>query len=139
MRAVIRGVGSGLAIAAECMERSAGEITIEDNLGRGAVVALRFSTAENRYQRGRGAASGAPAPSVPPRRTQVLLLMADGREVGPSEIAEHVGSSLTTAFRDLAQLERDGYVLYIGRGKRAISDQGKEYVTTLLDGPPAFA
>jgi anti-sigma regulatory factor (Ser/Thr protein kinase) len=139
MREVIRGVGSGLAIAAECMERSAGEIAIEGNLGHGAAVTLRFVGAEAQHRRETGAGPATTPRTVPPRRTQVLLLMADGREVGPSEIAEHVGASLTTAFRDLAQLERDGYVNYIGRGKRVISDQGREYVTALLDSPPAFA
>jgi DeoR/GlpR family transcriptional regulator of sugar metabolism len=65
---------------------------------------------------------------------QVLLLMADGRELGPSEVANHVRSSLTTAYRDLTKLEQDGLITYTARGKRVISEHGQAVVAHVLSG-----
>lgn len=48
MRSYIRGVGSGLPIVREYLESSRGTITIEDNLGTGAVVTISLAqTAED--------------------------------------------------------------------------------------------
>lgn len=45
MRSYIRGVGSGLPIVREYLESSRGTITIEDNLGTGAVVTISLAQA----------------------------------------------------------------------------------------------
>lgn len=46
MRSYIRGVGSGLPIVREYLESSRGTITIEDNLGTGAVVTISLAQAD---------------------------------------------------------------------------------------------
>ena len=48
MKRYIRGVGSGLPIVKEYLEFSHGTITIEDNLGTGAVVTISLRAEENR-------------------------------------------------------------------------------------------
>ncbi len=50
MRSYIRGVGSGLPIVREYLESSHGTITIEDNLGTGAVVTISLAQADTRTQ-----------------------------------------------------------------------------------------
>lgn len=141
LRKVIRGVGCGLSVAREAVERGGGSLTVGPNLGRGAVVTLLAGRAG-----GRGVATPRVQPpgeqsvettaaALPPRRVQVLLLMADGREVGPSEVADHVGLSLTTAYRDLSKLEHDGLVSYTARGKRRISEHGQAVVAHVLESP----
>lgn len=48
MKSYIRGVGSGLPIVKEYLEFSHGNITIEDNLGTGAVVTISLKGAKDR-------------------------------------------------------------------------------------------
>lgn len=145
LRRTIRGVGSGLSVAAESMARAHGEMVVGRNLGGGTVITLRGARArargaeptetaadEQAAARGRGTQI-----ELPPRTMQALLVMADGREFGPSEIAQLVGCSLTSAHRDLTRLEQDGLVSYTSRGKRTISLTGREYVAAVLDGSSA--
>lgn len=57
MKHFIRGVGSGLPIVKEYLDLSHGTITIEDNLGTGAVVTISMTTpGVNAGNSGRGAA-----------------------------------------------------------------------------------
>jgi hypothetical protein len=141
LRDVIEGVGSGLAVARQAMEADSGSILIGPNLGEGTVVVLTAGRcATQRPSPPEPLRDTAPGPhrepaDLSPRRMQVLLFIADGREVGPSEVAEHVGCSLTTAYRDLTKLEQDGLVLYTARGKRVINDQGRALVTEALEPP----
>lgn len=141
MRTVISGVGSGLPMVREAMERCGGSLRLGANLGGGLVVTL--ATAETMPGgtmapvRELGVADSsieAIAGTLPSRRMQVLLLMADGRELGPSEVANHVRSSLTTAYRDLTKLEQDGLITYTARGKRVISEHGQAVVAHVLSG-----
>lgn len=50
MRNYIRGVGSGLPIVREYLESSHGTITIEDNLGTGAVVTISLAQSEDGFE-----------------------------------------------------------------------------------------
>jgi hypothetical protein len=137
MRGLLRGVGSGLGLAANLMSGVGGSLVVESNLGEGTVVTLRAPGAGARVGGVEGAvAAGAVLPpGLGERRKQVLLVMADGRESGPSTVAQHVGSSLATAFRDLVSLEQMGLVQYVGRGKRVVTAEGLQCVAVLLQGP----
>lgn len=143
LRSTIRGVGSGLSVAADSMARVHGEVTVGRNLGGGTVVTLRGAptlqtSAEPPLPAVGEVPRGGPGPGaieLPPRTMQVLLVMADGREFGPSEIAQLVGCSLTSAHRDLTRLEQDGLVSYTSRGKRGITLAGRDHVAAVLDGP----
>lgn len=141
LRKVIRGVGGGLSVAREAMERGGGSLSVAPNLGGGVVVTILAGRVGGRgvltprAQPPAEQTAEATAAALPPRRVQVLLLMADGREVGPSEVADHVGLSLTTAYRDLSRLEQDGLVSYTARGKRRISEHGQAVVAHVLESP----
>lgn len=144
MRRYIRGVGSGLTIAAQLMERLGGELRIEDNLAGGTVVTLSPRKAGPAPSRsaGRapvpersGASPGAPAPPPPPltaRQQRLLLLIADMGDIGPSSASQRLGLSLTTAFRELVVLESLGLVAPNGAGKRRLTPKGLAVVERLV-------
>ncbi len=52
MREYIRGVGSGLPIVKEYLQFSQGTLTIEDNMGTGAVITISMVAAESDQQNG---------------------------------------------------------------------------------------
>jgi anti-sigma regulatory factor (Ser/Thr protein kinase)/DNA-binding CsgD family transcriptional regulator len=87
MKRYIRGVGSGLPLARECLSFSGGTLSIEDNLGRGAVVTV--ATAAPR--RGRSVVGAVPATAVaPPDAETVVVPPVAGGEIasgpwGPPE------------------------------------------------------
>lgn len=143
MRRYIRGVGSGLAIASALMERSGGELRIEDNLGGGTVVSLLPPSAAGRVSSRRDdppreAPAGEPAdpvgppPPLTPRQRRLLLLLADAGEIGPSSASQQLGLSLTTAFRELVALESHGLVVAGPAGKRRLSPRGLAVAERLL-------
>jgi hypothetical protein len=134
-RRTLRGVGSGLSLAAGLMAAAGGRLLVESNLAGGTVVSLRLSSPGGAREVRHRAADPGDFDSLGERQRQVLLALADGRETGPSLVAEHVGCSLATAFRDLVQLEQMGLVFYVGRGKRVVSPEGLRIVSRLLQGP----
>lgn len=144
MRRYIRGVGSGLTIAAQLMERLGGELRIEDNLAGGTVVMLSprkagpapsQSTGRAAVPETPGASPGVPAPPPPPltaRQQRLLLLIADMGDIGPSSASQRLGLSLTTAFRELVVLESLGLVAPNGAGKRRLTPKGLAVVERLV-------
>ncbi len=134
-REVLRGVGSGLSLASSLMATVGGRLVVESNLGGGTVVSLKLSPTQGARETRPRPTESASIESLGERQKQVLLVLADGRESGPSLVAQQVGCSLATAFRDLAQLEQMGLVFYVGRGKRVVSPEGLRLVSRLLQGP----
>jgi hypothetical protein len=128
MRRFIRGVGSGLPVAREQLSFLGGAITIEDNLEGGTVVTLRL-------QPERPAATPAARPARPAlteRQRRVLLLVAEMGSAGPTAVARELGIPLTTAYRELAALERLGFLHASGRGSRTLTEQGVRFVDELF-------
>jgi anti-sigma regulatory factor (Ser/Thr protein kinase)/DNA-binding CsgD family transcriptional regulator len=77
MKRYIRGVGSGLPLARECLSLSGGTLAIEDNLGRGAVVTV--TTAASRRGRA-GAVAHQEQMTVPAKDTgRVPVSIEEGR------------------------------------------------------------
>ena len=144
MRRYIRGVGSGLTVAAQLMERSGGELRIEDNLAGGTVVTLSPRRAGSPSAPtapgdapfdGLRASPGSPdagLPKLTARQQRLLLLMADMGEVGPSSASQRLGLSLTTAFRELVVLESLGLVVADGTGKRRLTPKGMAAVERMV-------
>ncbi len=131
-RRVVKGVGSGLAVAQENVTRSGGELVLETNVAGGTVVTLRSRRGSLRDEM-RIRAEGREAPSsLNDRQRQALLVMAGEGQYGPSDIAREIGCSLATAYRDLERLERAGLVFYGGRGKRQITPEGAQEVHRIL-------
>ncbi|HJW74313.1 MAG TPA: ATP-binding protein, partial [Thermoleophilia bacterium] len=125
-RALIKGVGSGLPIARESLSFLRGVITVEDNLGGGAVFTINLP-------------HGAAPPPAPParpevrltnRQKKVLVLLMELGSAGPSAIARELGVAPATAFRDLGLLEEKRLIYSVGDGKRALTEDGID----LLDG-----
>ena len=128
MRRFIRGVGSGLPVAREQLSFLGGAITIEDNLEGGTVVTLRL-------QPERPAATPAARPARPAlteRQRRVLLLVAEMGSAGPTAVARELGIPLTTAYRELAALERLGFLRASGRGSRTLTEQGVRFLDELF-------
>jgi anti-sigma regulatory factor (Ser/Thr protein kinase) len=130
MRRLIRGVGSGLPVAREQLTFLGGAITIEDNLNGGTVVTLRLQP-----DRPAPAPSRPPRPAVTERQRRVLLLVAEMGSAGPSAVARDLGTSLSTAYRELAALERMGLLRAQPRGQRTLTEQGVRFVDELFRAP----
>jgi hypothetical protein len=127
-RQVIRGVGSGLPIARESLQFLRGVLTVEDNLGGGAVFTIRLPIQ---------------APEPPPakkaaeiklttRQTKVLVLLMELGVAGPTAIAKELGVATATAFRDLVTLEDLGLIHSLDDGKRTLREEGLHLLESIL-------
>ena len=168
MRQYIKGVGSGLTIAAECMGFEGGSVRIEVNLSGGTVVSAQSSRAEadpgenaapllERASRPAPAAVSASMPSYPDeggmiddssavpasmpapsahrltdRHKRTLLLVVEVGAVGPSGVSRELSVALSTAHRDLAFLESEGFIRANPTGKRALTPLGVTYIEGLF-------
>ncbi len=138
MKRVIRGVGSGLPIVKEFLDHSGGTLIIEDNLRDGTVVTVSCD--------GAGALSRdvvqAEAPGEPAwsaesfllttRQKQVLSLVLELGEVGPTIVSRELSVALSTAYRDLAHLENSGLIEADETGKRVLTENGTRFLDSLF-------
>ena len=124
----IRGVGSGFSVVTETLASLGGTLQIEDNLGSGTVVTARVPPETNIVL------APAPLPSynLPERQLKTLLLTVELAPVGPTRVAQELGVSTSTAYRDLVSLEGAGYVTSGDSGHRSVTDQGLAYLTSVL-------
>jgi len=128
-RQVIRGVGSGLPIARESLQFLRGLLTVEDNLGGGAVFTIRLP------QREAAAApepAAAPLPRLTTRQKKVLVLLMELGAAGPTQVGREIGIAPSTAFRELGLLEEMGLIHSVGDGKRALREEGLRLLDTLV-------
>ena len=125
MKMVIKGVGSGLPVARECLTFSGGTIEIDDNLGRGTVVTMRMNP--------QPAPQDIPMelprdefepPPLTVRQKQVLSLALELGSVGPTVVSRELGVGLSTAYRDLEHLSNYGLITSDDAGKRVLTDTG---------------
>ncbi|MDZ4178941.1 MAG: ATP-binding protein [Coriobacteriia bacterium] len=126
MKHVIKGVGSGLPVARECLTFSGGTIQIDDNLGAGTVVTLRMdqvavpvSKPEPEELR-----DDYEPPALSLRQKQVLSLAMELGSVGPTVVSRELGVGLSTAYRDLEYLTGHALISADESGKRVLTDQG---------------
>ena len=124
----IRGVGSGFSVVRETLAGLGGTLDIEDNLGRGTVVTARVPpSAESPL-----ASTPAPEYNLRERQLKVLLLTVELAPVGPTRIAQELGVSTSTAYRDLVSLEEAGFVVCRPSGHRSATDAGLAYLNAVL-------
>ena len=129
-RRFIRGVGSGLPIARESLGFLRGAITVEDNLGGGAVFTIKMP-----QQPVLEADAQRPAPSAPrlsTRQKKILVLLMELNVAGPSALARELGVAPATAYRELHLLEQEGLVHSRGDGKRALTEEGMGLLESLF-------
>ena len=127
-RQIIRGVGSGLPIARESLQFLRGVLTVEDNLGGGAVFTIKMPA---------HAPEQPPAPAAPEvkltnRQTKVLVLLMEFGSAGPTALAKELGIAPATAFRELVVLQDMGLIHSLGDGKRALREEGLHLLESIL-------
>lgn len=129
LREVIRGVGSGLGLAAATLAALGGSLEIDDNLGGGTVVTARVP---RKSETARPSPTGAIGPTISERQLRALLLIVELGPVGPTAIARELGISASTSYRDLVTLQEAGYVDTGTAGHRLVTDEGLAYVQAVL-------
>jgi anti-sigma regulatory factor (Ser/Thr protein kinase) len=127
-RQIIRGVGSGLPVARESLQFLRGVLTVDDNLGGGAVFTIKMP-------------AHAPEPAAKPRtpeitlttrQTKVLVLLMELGSSGPTALAKELDISSATAFRELVVLQDMGLIHSLGDGKRALREEGLHLLESIL-------
>lgn len=146
MKRYIRGVGSGLPIVKEYLDFSHGSISIEDNLGAGAVVTISLKeepeTDDSPMPR-RGNPEGVRAgsasyrsssPLVPPlsQREQDFLpyFLSEGA-LGVTDISRLTGVPQSSTYVTLSKLEEAGLVEKTVGQKRILTDLGFKVAKSL--------
>ena len=127
-RSIIRGVGSGLPLARESLQLLRGLLTVEDNLGGGAVFTIKMPAA----QAPPPSESAAPGIKLSNRQTKVLVLLMELGAAGPTAIARELDISSATAFRELVVLQDMGLIHSLGDGKRALREEGLALLESIL-------
>ncbi|MGI9539397.1 MAG: ATP-binding protein [Miltoncostaeaceae bacterium] len=122
-RTVIRGVGAGLALAAELLSSDGGGLDIEENLGSGVVVTLSVP-----------AAAGPPdEPSAPSEDQRALLaLLLELAEADAASLASESGLPLAVCGRELAVLEHRGLLVRGSSARRSLTGPGRELISSLF-------
>jgi hypothetical protein len=125
---LIRGVGSGFSVVKETLAGLDGVLEIEDNLGQGTVVTARVSPLTESPL----ASVGLPSYNLSERQLKTLLLTVELAPVGPTRLAQELGVSTSTAYRDLVSLEEAGFVACETSGQRSVTESGLVYLNTVL-------
>jgi hypothetical protein len=127
-RKYIRGVGSGLAVVSRTLATLDGGLTIEDNLDHGTVITARVRPPEETPL----APAATPSYNLSQRQLKALLLTVELAPVGPTRLAQELGVSTSTAYRDLLSLEEAGYISCLETGLRAATEAGMAYLNSLM-------
>jgi hypothetical protein len=127
-RLIIRGVGSGLPLARESLQFLRGILTVEDNLGGGAVFTIKMPTAPHPEP----PAPDTPAVKLTNRQTKILVLLMELGQAGPTQVGKELGFAPATAFRDLAVLQDMGLIHSLDGGKRALREEGLRLLESIL-------
>jgi anti-sigma regulatory factor (Ser/Thr protein kinase) len=125
----IKGVGSGLPIARESLAHLHGILDIEDNLGAGTVVTVRMPHDHDDPPSPPATHSRA---KLTDRQLKVVLLLVELGPVGPTRIAQEMGVSPSTAYRDLVYLDGLGLVSSDSDGRRSVTGDGLQYLEAVL-------
>ncbi|MHB8869207.1 MAG: ATP-binding protein [Thermoleophilia bacterium] len=129
LRPLLRGVGSGLGIARECLAAVGGTLELDDNLGGGTVVTARVPKQPLEHD---PSAPAVRAFDLNQRQLRTLLLILELGPVGPTVVARELQVSASTAYRDLRVLERSGLATAAEGGLRSATDEGLSYLQTVL-------
>ena len=124
----IRGVGSGFTVVKDILDGLGGSLEIEDNLGQGTVITVRVPPLRETPL----APAVRPAYNLPERQLKTLLLTVELAPVGPTRIAQELGVSASTAYRDFVFLEQAGLVVSEPSGHRSVTEAGLAFLSAVL-------
>lgn len=62
------------------------------------------------------------------RQIKILFLTLELEESGPSVVAKELGFSISTSFRELSFLEKEGFLKKVSSGKKRLSKKGFKYL-----------
>lgn len=130
MKKIIKGVGCGLPVIRESLVLMGGKVSIEDNIGGGTVVTLELKQESKPAPL---AVAEAMSFALSERQKKVLFLVTELGAVGPSQIADELGASLSSAYRDLICLEKLKLIESCAQGKRRLTSEGIRYLDTILN------
>lgn len=118
MKEYIRGVGSGFPQVKDYLDYSGGKISIEDNLGTGAVVTISLANNLPKQQ------TSALIPPLTPREHDALLFFKEEGAVGNKDLAEYLDIAASSANVVLKKLEEYGLIEKSYKAKRILTDLG---------------
>ncbi len=134
MRDFIKGVGSGLPVVKESISFLGGTISVEDNIDQGTVITLKVpKDKEVVPKKNEGGQEEVFKNKLTDRQKKVLFLVTELGSAGPSRVASELNISLSTAFRDLAFLEKLDLIKTVANGKRSLTSSGLEKLDHYLD------
>lgn len=148
MKHYIRGVGSGLPIVKEYLDFSHGTISIEDNLGTGAVVTISLKNDEQAFpfpqnqarepyphMGGRGGGQrtqpGALVPPLSQRERDFLPIFLSEGALGVTDLSRLTGVPQSSTYVTLSKLEEAGLIEKTVGQKRILTDLGYNVANSL--------
>lgn len=134
MRKYIRGVGSGLPTVKDYLSFSNGRLIIEDNIKEGTVVTIQID--QNTPQAAPVVYREMPQQNknaeqeLTEREYNILVLAQEMGLIGPTEVEQNLGISLSTGHRALNKLEDMGLLKKTEGGKkRMLTNQGLTFLS----------
>ncbi len=143
MKKYIRGVGSGLPYVQQYLLDKGGSLLIEDNMSRGTIVTISMGTAISKEDLSRPQVRPAPIspsyaqtyvpddvpdiasprPRISDRGQLILAYLKNHESVGPTDLVNAYGRSVSTWSRELQTLDESG-LTYKQRGgqKRLLTE-----------------
>lgn len=135
MKQYIRGVGSGLPYVKEYMDYTNGMITLEDNLGTGAVVTISLTPYDDQVPQPSPQKTAGPkestaqtshisAPFLSAHAKKILPLLYREGQLGVTDLSRMTNIALSSIHQTLSKLEDAGFVERVGK-KRTLTEEGK--------------
>jgi anti-sigma regulatory factor (Ser/Thr protein kinase) len=125
IRQIVRGAGSGLALASGLVAAEGGLLELEDNLGGGTVVTITVDAPPAPDDAG---VSGQPNDV----QRSLLALLLEMAPAHPETMARELGLPLGVVGRELVLLEHRGLVARFADGGRVLTERGAAIVATLF-------
>ncbi len=122
VRAVVRGVGSGLPVAAAAMHAVGGDLDVDDNLSGGTVVTLSSPVG----------VTVAPATELTETSRRVLAVMVEVGTATAEALAAELSMPLPVCGRELMRLEHRELVTRQASGIYSLTTAGETLVSTLF-------
>lgn len=142
-RKYIRGMGLGFTLAKSLLGQYKGSIEIDNNIDSGCVITLKIpkmninslltSEKQTKFPEKNTDNSISHNHYLSRRQRDVLMVISDTKEAGPSVVSELLGIALSTAYRDLTYLEQCSFIRS-SKGKRLLTPEGISYLTRFKKG-----